>query len=393
MKKNMRKALQAIAAITAVQAAGQKNVQPFGFDTVGAYTCQAMQASLVDYYGQNVGMYRTGAQFALIKWLLSPQNTANFTRIDMTSVPGKKRPVVFRLQDPYCFELCQTNLECNQTPVYVDHTTKEVVFDLVGEPFRHCDGTGKPVVLRYSEADLMKYCKDTDQSIIQADMSRYLLQFEAALDKAFTGLFITQVGTNDKGQAITNIPFWVKNTTTNTENINPNAVFYLNQQFQNLGVQAAQYAMLGGATVNKLAVFNKWQAANDAGVDMSQTNDLNPYMFYDRNFEGNLGVDDVIMATPGVVQLVTWNKYKGEKERKVTNLYTHGTVALPTTGLEVDFKWTYDHKCEVWTYECFLYAELATVPAGGCGTLQGVNGLIRIHDCSLIPLLNDCPTP
>lgn len=374
-----------------IASGGVAKAAAFGFQTVGAYTCKALQANLVDYFGQNVGQYRTGAQFAAIKWLLSPQNTANFTRIDMTSVPGKIRPVVFRLSDPYCFELCQTDLNCNQTPVYVDHTTKEVVFDMTAAPFRHCDGSGNPVVLRYSEADLMKYCQDTDQSIIQADMSRYLLQFEAALDKALTALIVTQVGTNEKGEAITNIPFWVVNTTTNTENINPNAIWYLNQQFQNLGVQGSQYAMLGGVQVNKLAAFNKWQAANDAGVDMSLTNDLNPYMFYDRNFEGNLGVEDVLMVTPGVMQLVTWNKYKGEKQRKVTELYTHGTVALPTTGLEVDFKWTYDYECEIWVFECFLYAQLATVPAGGCGTLSGVNGVVRIHDCSNVPALNACP--
>jgi hypothetical protein len=80
--------------------------------------------------------------------------------------------------------------------------------------------------------------------------------------------------------------------------------------------------------------------------------------------------------------LVTWNEYKGEKAKKITDLYTHGTFTDPATGIEVDFDWYYDYKCKTYTYEPFLSAELAVNLAGGCGeALAGVNGIVQIHAC------------
>lgn len=364
---------------------------PKGFGGIGAAVCRALQANLVDYFGNNIAQFRTLAQVSLIKWLLSPQNTSNYQQINVESIPGKKRPVAFRVQDPYCFDLCKVDLNCNQTPVYIDHATKEVVFDLTGAPFRHCDGTGEPVVLRFDETDLMKFCTETDQSIIQRDIAAYLLRFEQALDKQLGNVFATLVGHNGKDEAITNIPFWVQSTNIGVQAINPTAVWYLNQVFSDMGMNG-QYALLGGMEVNKIAAFQKWIANNEIGVDMSKANDLNPYMFYNRNLESVLGVQDMIMAAPGTVQFVRWNMYKGEKRRAVTDLYTHGTVVLPTTGLEVDYEWVYDYKCKVWTFECFLYGELVANLPGGCGaSLANTNGLIRIHDCSAVGVVPECP--
>lgn len=366
---------------------------------LGAVACKNLQTRLVDYFGRNISLYRTGGSTAFIKWLLSPQNTRNFQRINVESIPGKKRGVAFRVDLPYCFSLCALDVSCTAENIqYVDPDSGEMVFDLTSAPFRHCDTNGNPVRLRFKEESLMKYCTETDQSYITDKIAQYLLEWEQGLDKALATLIGAQVGTNgfDTPAAITNVPLFItgNNTTPGVTVLNPDAVWLLDQMYADIGLPG-QYGLVGGTLVSKLAFAQRIVSANDAGVDLSKyTGAQNQIPFYDRNFNTIYGQGDAIMFAPGTAQLVTWNKYKGEKRRAVTDLYSKGTVTLPTTGLEVDWKWWYDYDCEEWIYEAFLYAELAVVPPGGCLTQHaGVNGIIRIHDCGVAPIIPVCPEP
>lgn len=363
------------------------------FAAIGTYVCQRLQDDIVNYYKQNAAQFRTLGSTALIKWLKSPPNTASFKQINVESIPGKLRGVAFEVDDPFCFNLCAANADCNTEFVQVSPVTREITFDLTNPPFRHCDGSGHPSVLRFVEEDLMKYCTKDDTTWIKNKIFRYLLRFEEALDAALTVILNTQVGTNGSADAITNVPMFTSgNTFTPSQSVlNPEALWYLDQLFKDIG-NDGQFAMIGGTIINKVAQFKNWATANAAGNDLSKQSPINPYPFYDRNFNTTFGQSDFLMLAPGATQLVTWNKYKGEKRRSVTDLYTKATLTLPTTGLEVDYKWYYDYKCEEWIFEVFLHAELATVPPGGCGAdLAGVNGIIRIHDCGNQGIIPSCP--
>lgn len=294
---------------------------------------------------------------------------------------------------PYCYNLCALNADCNTVMEQVSPVSQEIVFDLTNPPFRHCDSEGNPVVLRFVEEDLMKYCTKDDTTWIKNQIFRYLLRFEEALDAALTTILNTQVGTNGEAEAISDVPmFTAGNTfTPNMSVLNPEGMWRVGQLYKNIGNEG-QFAMIGGTIIDKIAQFKAWTTANAAGVDMSKQSAINPYPFYDRNFNNTFGESDFLVMAPGTTQLVTWNKYKGEKRRQVTDLYTKSTITLPTTGLVVDYKWYYDYKCEEWIYEVFLHAELATVPAGGCGSnMAGVNGIMRIHDCGQQPIIPACP--
>lgn len=363
---------------------------------IGTYVCRNLQASLLDYFGRNASQYRTLGSVSFIKWLLSPQNTNGFKKIssDIQGVPGKKRGVAFRVDAPYCYTLCALAVDCTTNNVqYVDPASQEIVFDLTNPPFRHCDDQGRPVKLRFKEADLEKYCTIENTGWIRDQILRYLLRFEEALDGALTTLLNAEVGNNGNDEAITNVPiFTAANAyTPNMAALNPEAMWYIQQVYSDLGLEG-QFGMIGGTIINKIAQYNKWATWNGAGLDMSKADAINPYLFYNRNFNTTFGQQDFIIAAPGAQQLVTWNKYKGERVRGVTDLYSKGTIVLPTTGLEVDWKWAYDFDCEEWVYEAFLHAELATVPKGGCGdNLANVNGIIRVHDCGIQPLVPVCP--
>lgn len=366
---------------------------PFG--NAIAFACRSLQGKLVTYFGNNIASRRTLGDTSYIKWLLSPQNTNGFRKIsdDIQGVPGKKRGVAFRVDAPFCFDVCAIATNCNSTYQTATNLDQEIVFDLTNDPFRHCDGNGDPVKLRFTESELERFCTETDTSYIDEKIARYLLRFEEALDKAITTLLTTQIGTNAVPEAITNLPFFTASNqfNPNMAALNPEAIWALSQTFFNMGGNG-QYAIIGGDIVSKIAMYQKWATWNAAGMDLSKADDSTPWSFYNRNFNSTFGNKDFILFTPGAQQLVTWNKYKGEKQRGVTNLYSKGTVVLPTTGLEVDWKWWYDYDCEVWTFEAFLHAELATVPAGGCGAnAAGINGIIRVHDCGTTPILPECP--
>lgn len=364
---------------------------PFG--AIGAYTCQRLQANMVDYYKKNLPQFRTLGSTSLIKWLLSPQNTANFKKIDVQSIPGKKRGVAFHLETPFCLELCSMDVDCNTTMTNIQPSTKEMVFDLTDNPYRVCDGDGDPMRLYFDAEDMMKYCTETDQSFIQRQILRFLLEWEEALDKKLTAMLAGVVGTNAAEEGVTNLPIFVNNSISNTSALNPDAQWYLQQLYSDLGLDG-NFGMIGGNIVNKIAQFNKWACCNHAGVDLSKADATNPWVFYNRNFNATFGASDFLIMAPGAAQLVTWNRYKGEKAKSVTELYTHDTVVLPTTGLEVDYQWYYDYKCEKWTFDPFLHLELAVAPPGGCtDNLDAVNGIVRVHECGSVPLQPTCPAP
>lgn len=362
---------------------------PFG--VLGTYACRDLQTTLVNFFGSNAAQYRTLGDVSLIKWLLSPQNTSGFQRIDVKTIPGKKRGVAFMTDDPYCFELCSLSRVCTTPPTLVAPASGEIVFDLSDDPWRHCDGSGNPVALKFDYEDLMKYCTIDDTTWITNQISRYLLRWEEALDKVLAEKLIAGVGTNAAGAALTSVPIFINNTTMNSAVLNPEGIWYLEQLMKDIGSKT-QFSMIGGQIINKIAQFKAWATMNNAGVDLSKANDLIPYLFYDRNFDTLLGMKDFLEIMPGTAQIVTWNKYAGSMRKTVTDLYTHGQITLPTTGLTLDYEWTYDYNCKIWRFEAFLYIELAIVPAGGCGdNSAGINGIVRVTDCGTTSVVPPCP--
>lgn len=266
----------------------------------------------------------------------------------------------------------------------------ELVFDLTSNAFRVCDGNGVPQKLSFSRDDLAKYCTESDTSYIQRHIIRFLHRFEEALDKQLATLLLTFVGTNATGDAVTTLPFFVKNTITNSSVLNPDALWWMDQGYQDIqGV--GQYALMGGKVLNKIMSTLKWSGLNAAGIDLTKVDDLNPYVYYDKNMDALAGQTDFLQLSPGAVQLVTWAENAGPYKTEVTDLYSNGSIISPATGLMIDWDWRYDYDCKKWTFEPFLHAELAVNKAGGCGGLSTTNGIIRYADCSQSMVIPSCP--
>lgn len=365
------------------------------YSAIGAYACKQLEAKLVEFYGQNAAEFRTLGSIGLLKWLRSPQNMRGFRQIDVESIPGKKRAIAMLVDNPFCFDICSLGADCNTTRVESTNPSQEIVYELTDDPFRVCDGTGsgaQPITFAFDEEDLMRYCTTSDTSYITRQIARINKRFIESLDQRIFERVETVVGTNANGAATTDLTFFTTNSTTGQSNLNATAIFFLTQLWRDAG-NDMQFALIGGQTLAMIAQFMKWQGLNDMGVDLRTLNEDIPFVYYDRNSDSVLGQADFLQLAPGTAQLVTWNRYKGEKRRSVTDLYTHGTFTDPATGIEVDFKWRYDENCEKWFYEPFLHAELAANRAGGCGeALATVNGIIRVHSCAQI-VSPECESP
>lgn len=364
------------------------------FSASAAYACRALQRDYVDFFGKNSAVFKTNGDTSVLKYLLSPQNTRGFEQIDLalTPMPGKTRPVAFRVEQPFCFDLCNPDVTCTTTKGAITSSDNEIVFDLTGPAFRVCDGNGDPVVLQFTREELKKYCTKDDTTYIKRKIFLFLNRFEEALDKKIAQLLSTVAGTNANAQALTQLPFFVNNTTTNTSVPNPEAIWWLNQTYMNAG-NDGQYALLGGMVVKKIADYMKWLGLNAAGIDLSKVDDINPYAYYAKHLDAVLGADNFLQLSPGALQLVTYNENAGPYKTEVTDLYSNGTIVLPRTGITIDWDWRYDYECKVWRFDPYVHAELAVNRPGGCGPLATTNGIIRYEDCSNSIAAPVCPAP
>lgn len=360
------------------------------FSNIGTYACQRLQVDYLDFFGKNSPEFKTGGSTALIKYLLSPQNTRGFKQINVTSIPGKQRAVAFMIDNPYCFNVCSPVVDCTTVRQVISNPSKELVFDMVGPAFRVCDGNGVPVKLQFTREDMAKYCTKDDTSYMNRHIVRYLKRFEEALDKALATLLVTGVGTSAAGDALVRMPFFVQNNQTGTSALNQDAFWNLDQNFQDIDGDG-QYAIIGGKVVNKITRYQKWSGLNQAGIDLGKIDDINPYTYYDRNFDAILGQDGFLQLAPGAVQLVSYLENAGPYKTEVTDLYSNGSIVSPATGLTIDWDWRYDYECKAWTFEAYLNAELAINVAGGCANLATTNGLIRYEDCSNSLAAPTCP--
>lgn len=362
------------------------------FSAVGTYACRALQQKLLDYYGANTAEMKTMGSNALTRWLLSPQNTRGFLQIAdgiTTTVPGKKRAVAFAVDQPFCFDVCAVaDVTCETPRVALDNPTEEIVFDFDADPFMVCDSEGNPQRLEFTRAQLSKYCTTTDTAYITAQIARFNKRFVEAFNKRVGEQLETMVGQNADGESISSLPFFI-NLTTGMQTLNPEAFWFLDQLYRDIGGEG-QFALVGGKVLNKIMTYQKWAGLNDAGIDLDEIDDLNPYTFYDRFLDATLGINQFFQLSPGAVQLVTFTENIGENNREVTDLYTHSTFIDTPTGLEVDFEWYFEPKCKVWTYEPHLYAQLAVARPGGCG-IPNANGVLLIDDCSQGATPPTCP--
>lgn len=143
---------------------------------------------------------------------------------------------------------------------------------------------------------------------------------------------------------------------------------------------------------NARKVFNRLAVGNlntDAGVNFQEiAEQFNSVLFKDQFAENELGAPNrVLCAYPGLSQFYHYNLNRGFYAQNVADLRVKGTMPDAVYPFEWDYILEYDNKCEngngqqgAWTFRCFLYFDLFTVPEAAFGDVYGdlndFNGLV-----------------
>ena len=130
--------------------------------------------------------------------------------------------------------------------------------------------------------------------------------------------------------------------------------------------------------------MNQIACCNELGFDLARWTDYRYY--YDRFVDGQVGTNEMIMLAPGAVQLVTWNAYVGDYAKR-NDVFEHGTLTDPFTGLPYDIKIHYDDCRDRWSIQFGVHFEVVYLPQDGFDQnddLAGVNYTFNFGDCSTI---------
>ena len=143
--------------------------------------------------------------------------------------------------------------------------------------------------------------------------------------------------------------------------------------------------MIGSGNFDLYAKTQQIACCNSTtGTDLAQWVD---YQYYnDRFVEGIVGANHFLVLAPGAVQLVTWNKYVGDYAKR-NDVFEHGTLTDPFSGLTYDLKVHYDDCIDQYVIKFQLNWTMFFIPANAFSAgddLFGVNYTFDFEDCSEI---------
>lgn len=99
--------------------------------------------------------------------------------------------------------------------------------------------------------------------------------------------------------------------------------------------------LVGAGKLSKFVRQTKIGCCNTYGLNVAQMASEADF-FYDRFVGPGLGdTDEFIALAPGYVQLLQWNKYV-DTYAKENDVFSHGTIMDPWSGLILDMKWHYN---------------------------------------------------
>lgn len=121
--------------------------------------------------------------------------------------------------------------------------------------------------------------------------------------------------------------------------------------------------LVGAGNLQLYALNLNIGCCNAEGQDLNQAAGLFDW-FPDLNAETGWGINEFGLFFPGVVQLVTFNKYRGIGGIKAGNdgFYEQGIISDPFRGLNYDFKIDYNKCFDTWSYTIGLRYELIWLP-------------------------------
>lgn len=328
--------------------------------------CQRVQESLMTILGSNTPSLKRG-QYGYLNALQSPQNLSGVTKIPIDPGTGKQKRV--RLT------FIQRGVEADvQTTEITDCST-----EIEPTPFEQ-----DVDITSYLRSPGIKFDENQMRKLCEGDMEYMSAVINSQIDAVVKVLNKKLITTQN----------------TNFGNFNPNTIgvvgdkktvilltgkkqvpHYMGESeiieaFEDLD-WAGRPIVIGGGTLSHYTRQVGIGCCNENGINLAQAGNMD--YFKDRYVEGIIGANEFIGLVPGMVQLMTWNKYVGSY-RKENDVFSHTTILDPVTGLLFDMKWKYDDCSDSYSVHFGIHYDLYFIPANAfqaSDELFGVNGSLN----------------
>jgi hypothetical protein len=233
----------------------------------------------------------------------------------------------------------------------------------------------------------MKFSEDQMRKLCEADavyVSSVIMAQMNALNTALNQQLLAGQSSNfgKFGDGTTQKDIKLFEATTNAPRAIASA--QIRHEFDLVGASGSPM-IIGGGNFDLYAKTQQIACCNaNTGTDLSRWTD---YMYYNDRFVNTvIGANEFVVLAPGAVQLLTWNKYVGDYAKR-NDVFEHGTITDPFTGLTYDLKVHYDDCADEWSIKLSLNWELFFLPENSFNeddTNAGVNYTFHFADCSTI---------
>lgn len=318
--------------------------------------CQKLQTDLNMVAGMNAPALKRD-RVGYLDALMSQENRQGFEAIPLPT-NGKNRKVqinyIQRGVDADVLTTCT-----NSCDTAVEPAPFETIVDVP-----NCLETKG---MLFNEDEMRKLC-EADAVYVSNVIMAQMNAINVKLDKLLLAQQLANFGKFEDGTAQKSVKLF-ENTTNAPRAI---ATAQIRHQYDLTGASGAPM-LIGGGTLDLFAKTQQIACCNSTtGTDLARWTD---YMYFnDRFVEGVIGAGEFIVLAPGAVQLLTWNKYVGDYAKR-NDVFEHGTITDPFTGLTYDLKVHYDDCADAWSIKLFLNWGAFFIPANAFAATDSLNGV------------------
>ena len=330
--------------------------------------CQKLQTDLNSVAGMNAPALKRD-RVGYLDALMSEENRMGFEAIPIPT-NGKNRTV----QVNYIQR--GTDADVNLTCTNSCDTEQEIAPFETNVSITNCLETKG---MKFSEDQMRKLCEADSVYVSNVIMSQ-MNAINTALNKQLLAEQASNFGKFADGTTQKSIKLF--EATTNAPRAIASA--QIRHEYDLVGASGAPM-IVGGGNFDLYAKTQQIACCNaNTGTDLSRWTD---YMYFnDRFVESVVGANEFVVLAPNAVQLLTWNKYVGDYAKR-NDVFEHGTITDPFTGLTYDLKVHYDDCADEWSIKLLLNWELFFIPSNAFKVGDpnaGVNYTFNFKDCSTI---------
>jgi hypothetical protein len=329
-------------------------------NTTPAYCCIVLQQQLEDIMGDKAPG-QVVEETGMVNALTSPLNTTGFEVVNANGFPGKGIPtsgqlrpkIEIRFEKPICDDVEEDDIQglCGTGETFEPYAYKE--FQINQDPLSRG--------FRIDQSDFDRICEGRDERITML-LRRTAISIRKKLEQKLIGLVYANAGNYPKGANSVTNPFSlpVVGVHQGQPYANPAALMPIKSAYRQMHT-ATPPIMVGGEGMARHFDLRSMSGLGSNALFANPTDfgGITPVYstFVDEvinDISGN-GVYSALTWLPGTVQLVTWNKYTGER---VMAKEDYAKTTLNIDGILYDYTINYDKCDDVWFLELSLHYDL-----------------------------------